>query len=209
MDKKTTIVVGLTGNIASGKSTVASIFRELGAKIIDADKIAREVVKPGSDAWKEIVKSFGKEILNKDETINRKKLGAIVFKDPLKRKKLNEITHPRIVKKIYEQVEELKKKNVSVVIVEAALIVEKGGMRDLLDKLIVVTLPEQKQIKRLMERDSISYEEALNRVSSQAPQAEKVKYADYVIDTSGTVEETKKQVLDIWKDIQKAYTSDV
>ena len=194
-------VIGLTGNIACGKTVVARMFEELGAKIIDADYIARLVVEPGEPSWKDILEKFGHEILNPDKTINRKKLGDVVFRDKEKREELNRITHPRIIDKIKLMLEEYRKENVKVVIVEAALIVEKGGMKPIISDLIVVTADEEAQIKRLIERAGISREEALTRIKAQMPVSEKVKFATYVIDNSRTVEETRKQVEEVWKKI--------
>ena len=194
-------VIGLTGNIACGKTVVARMFEELGAKIIDADYIARLVVEPGEPAWKDILEKFGHEILNPDKTINRKKLGDVVFRDKEKREELNRLTHPRIIDKIKFMLEEYRKENVKVVIVEAALIVEKGGMKPIISDLIVVTADEEAQIKRLIERDGISREEALTRIKAQMPVSEKVKFATYVIDNSRTLEETRKQVEEVWKKI--------
>lgn len=194
-------VIGLTGNIASGKSSVAAMFEELGARIIDADEIARLIVEPGKPAWRDIVERFGKDILEPDDTINRKKLGEIIFNDEDKRKTLNEITHPRIIGKIREMVNEYGKEKVPVVIIEAALIVEKGGLRDLIEGLIVVASDEESQIKRLMERNGYSREEAVSRLRSQMPAPEKLKYADYIIDNSGPLENTRVEVRGVWEAI--------
>ena len=191
-------VVGLTGNIASGKSEVANIFKELGAKIIDADQIAREIVKPGEVAWKDICDEFGEEILNSDRRINRVKLGEIVFNDKEKRERLNNITHPRIIERVKKLIEMYKKDNVRVVIIEAALIVEKGGLKDTVDELVVVTADEEGQIKRIIKRDDLKREDAISRLNSQMPLSEKVKHAKYVIDNSDTLDETRKQVEVLW-----------
>jgi dephospho-CoA kinase len=195
-------VIGLTGNIASGKSSVAAILEELGAKVIDADEVARLVVEPGKPAWREIIDRFGKNILEPDGAINRKKLGEFIFNDQEKRKSLNEITHPRIIGMIRELVEEYGKQNTPVVIIEAALIVEKGGLGGLIEGLIVVTSDEESQIKRLMERNEFSREEAESRLGAQMPEQEKVKHADYIIDNSGPIEGTREQVIDLWKVIR-------
>jgi dephospho-CoA kinase len=194
-------VIGLTGNIGCGKSVVAKMFEELGAKVIDADQIARMIVQPGEPAWKEIIEKFGKDILKDDGTIDRKKLGKIVFEDEGKREELNQITHPRIIGKIRELIEKYRRENQKVVVVEAALIVEKGGLSDIIDELIVVTSDEETQIKRLVEGRGLSKEEAISRIRSQMPVEEKVKHATYVIDNSGNLEETRKQVERIWKSI--------
>ena len=194
-------VIGLTGNIASGKSVVASMLEDLGAKVIDADYIARKVVEPNQAAWKEIVQSFGKNILNPDNSINRKELGEIIFNDDEKRKRLNDITHPKIIQRVREAVETYKNENVKVVIIEAALIVEKGGLKDLIEELIVVTSDEASQIERLTKRNNLSKEEALSRINSQMPTLEKAQYADYIIDNSGTADKTQDQVRSIWNEI--------
>jgi dephospho-CoA kinase len=194
-------VIGLTGNIGCGKSVVAGMFEELGGKIIDADYIARLVVEPTEPAWKDIIEKFGEEILNPDGTISRSRLGEIVFRDKEKREELNRITHPRIIGKIKELIEEYRKEKAEVIIVEAALIVEKGGMRPLISDLIVVIADEETQVKRLIQRGGFSREEALLRIKSQIPLSEKVKHATYVIDNSGTLEETRKQVKEVWKRI--------
>lgn len=194
-------VIGLTGGVACGKSVVASMFRELGANIIDADQVARLVVKPGQPAWKEIVERFGEVVLNSDGTINRNQLGGIVFGDEEKREELNRITHPRIIGKIKELIEEHRNEGAGVVIVEAALIVEKGGMKPIISDLIVVTADEETQIKRLTQGVGLSREEALLRIKSQMPISEKIKHATHVIDNSGNLETTRNQVKEIWEKI--------
>ncbi|MFQ5788810.1 MAG: dephospho-CoA kinase, partial [Thermodesulfobacteriota bacterium] len=194
-------IIGLTGNIASGKTEVANIFKDLGAKVIDADQIAREIVKPGEVAWLEITDEFGREILNSDGTINRQKLGEIVFNDKLKREKLNRITHPTIIATIKERIETYEEERVKVVIIEAALIVEKGGLKDLIDDLIVVTADRETQIKRIISRDGLKREEALSRIKSQMPATQKIQHATHVIDNSGTLAKTKNQVEQLWKKI--------
>ncbi len=192
-------IIGLTGNIACGKSVVAGMFRELGASVIDADQVARLVVEPGQPAWKEIVERFGEGVLNPDGTINRRRLGEIVFRDAEKREELNRITHPRIIEKIRELIEEHRKEGARVVIVEATLIVEKGGMKPIIGDLIVVTADEETQIMRLTQRVGLSREEALLRIKSQMPVSEKVKHATYVIDNSGDLEKTREQVKRVWE----------
>lgn len=199
-------IVGLTGNIASGKSVVASMFQELGASIIDADQIARLVVEPGQPAWKEIVERFGEEVLNPDGTINRSRLGEIVFRDGEKREELNRITHPRIIERIKKIIEKHRKDGAEIVIVEAALIVERGGMKPIIDDLIVVTADEETQMRRLTQMVGLSREEALLRIKSQMPISEKVKHATYVIDNSGNLEETMDQVKKVWERIMKRYS---
>jgi dephospho-CoA kinase len=194
-------IIGLTGNIASGKTEVAKIFKELGAKVIDADKIAREVVEPGEAAWQEIVEEFGGNILNPDGSINRKKLGEIIFNDDKKREQLNQITHPRIMTKLKETIDNYKKENVKLVIIEAALIVERGGLLKVIDELIVVSTDAEAQVERIMTRDGLQRDEALSRMESQMPISEKTKHATHIIDNSGSLEETRKQVEEVWEKI--------
>lgn len=195
-------IIGLTGNIASGKSSVAQMFEKLGARIIDADLVARAVVEPNRPAWNEIRDTFGAEVLNPDGTIDREKLGEIVFNDEEKRKALNEITHPRIIEEIKGLIERSRDEGVKVTIIEAALIVEKGGwLRDIIDNLIVVSASEDSRIERLMYRNGYSREEALSRIRSQMPSAEKEKHGDFIIDNSTSLEDTGSQVISIWEKI--------
>lgn len=194
-------VIGLTGNIACGKSVVAKMLEGLGAKIIDADYIARLVVEPGEPAWREIVEKFGEEILHPDGTINRNRLGEVVFNDQEKREELNRITHPRIVETIKDLIDRYAGEKAEVVGIEAALIVEKGGMKPLIGDLIVVTADREMQTARLIERNGFSPEEAAVRIESQMPLSEKIKHATYVVDNSGTLERTREQVEEVWKKI--------
>jgi dephospho-CoA kinase len=195
-------VVGLTGGIASGKSTVARMLAELGAQIVDADQVAREVVQPGEPAYDDIVAAFGREILLPDGTIDRKKLGARVFADLEERKRLNAITHPRIAARTQEKLMALGAAGARVAVYEAALLVENGVHRGL-GGLIVVACDEAEQVARVMRRDQLSEEEARRRISAQAPLSDKVAVATWVIDSNGAVEETRKQVEKVWAEILK------
>jgi len=193
--------VGLTGGIVGGKSTVASMFKNLGAKIIDADKLGHSVILPDKPAWKKIVKIFGKDILQNDLTIDREKLGKIVFANQSLLKKLNNITHPEITKMIKKEIDSAKNKihnQEKVLIIDAALIYETKIDR-FMDKIIVVYIDKNEQIKRLINRNNFSKEEALQRMRSQMPMKEKVKMADYVIDNSSSLDKTKEQVEKIWE----------
>jgi len=196
-----TLIIGLTGGIVGGKSTVASMFRDLGAKIIDADKLGHSVILPNKPAWKKIVKIFGKDILQNDLTIDRKKLGKIVFANQALLKKLNEVTHPEITKIIKKEINLARNATNNqgkVLIVDAALIYE-AKIDRFMDKIIVVYIDKDKQIKRLIKRNNLSKEEALQRIKSQMPMKEKVKMTDYVIDNNSTLDKTKEQVEKIWK----------
>jgi len=195
-------VIGLTGGIASGKSTVTALLKEKGAAIIDADKIAREIMSKGEPAWFEVLNYFGDEILNNDRSdIDRKKLAHIVFSDKAKLEVLNNITHPKIIEEIKRQVEEYKKAGKKIIVIDAALLIE-TGLDKIADEVWVVAANEDIQLQRLMAREKdITKDEALKRIKSQMPLAEKLKFADRVIDNNSSIEETKKQVDKIWTKI--------
>lgn len=197
------LIIGLTGGIVSGKSTVARMFKDLGAKIVDADKLGHKVILPQGAAWKRIIKIFGKDILQKDQTINREKLGKIVFANQNLLKKLNKITHPEIIKLIKKEISLAKdnsKEEKKILIIDAALIYETKIDR-LMDKIIVVYLDEEEQLERLIKRNNLSEKEALQKIKSQIPLKEKIEIADYVIDNSNSLDKTKKQVETIWQEI--------
>ena len=197
------LIIGLTGGIVSGKSTVALMFKDLGAKIVDADKLGHSVILPHEPAWEKIVKIFGKDVLQNDLTIDREKLGKIVFANQSLLKKLNDITHPEITKIIKKEIDSVKNKTYNqkkILIIDAALIYE-AKIDRLMDKIIVVYIDEDEQIKRLIKRNNLSKDEALQRIKSQMPMKEKVKMADYVIDNSNSLDKTKKQVEKIWKNL--------
>ena len=192
-------VIGLTGGIATGKSTVSAMLKKAGAIIIDADRIARAVVKKGLPAYREIVEYFGTDILLPDGEINRNALGDIIFNDPAEKKRLNSIVHPRVAAEVDRQLKQFEKTDPqSLVVLDIPLLLEAGMHADL-SELIVVYAPQQLQIERLMHRDRISEAEALARVRSQIPIREKKKKATIVIDNSGTIDHTRQQTLDIFK----------
>ena len=194
-------IIGLTGNIACGKSTVAAIFKELGATLIDADKVARDIVGKDKPALGKIINHFGNEIINKDGTLNREKLGSKVFNDEKARQILNDITHPEIFKEINNLIEKYRSEGKRIVIIEAALIIEREKLKKIIDKLIVVSTSKDIQIKRLKDRDGFSKEQALSRINSQIPIEEKIKHADYVIHNDSDISNIKNQVETIWKDL--------
>jgi len=197
------LIVGLTGGVASGKTAISQVLKGEGAYIIDADQIARELVQPNRPAWNELIRAFGKEILQEDGSIHRKKLADKVFADPKKRKLLNQILHPRIKEEMDRRTKEIGQKDPeAIVVIDAPLIVELGDQRDL-DKLIVVASTQTQQIERLKERDGISPEEGLRILSSQMPVEEKVKLADYVIRNEGSIEEAKKRGKEVFKELRK------
>jgi dephospho-CoA kinase len=197
------LVVGLTGGVASGKTTISQILRQDGAILIDADQIARELVQPRTPTWSELIRVFGKEILEADESINRKKLAAMVFSNHQKRRLLEEILHPQIRNEIDRRVEEIRKKDPEVVVViDAALLVETGAYRRM-DKLIVVTATEAQQIERLRKRTGAAQEEeAKGIISSQMALEEKVNVADFIIRNEGTLEETSKKAKEIFQELK-------
>lgn len=188
--------IGLTGNIGSGKSTVSRYLAGQGAVIIDADQVAREVVRPGTPALAEILAVFGSGVLNRAGSLDRKKLGAIVFSDPQAMARLNAITHPRIVAAVAGEKQKLANSAGAadrLLVIDAPLLIE-VGLQQSVDEVWVVTVDEQQQIARLMARDGLSEEAARARIAAQMPQAEKLNYARRVIDNSGSPEETRKQV---------------
>ncbi|MED5078370.1 dephospho-CoA kinase [Geobacillus stearothermophilus] len=188
--------IGLTGGIASGKSTVSAMMRELGLPVIDADEAARAVVRPGEEAYRQIVAAFGPGILRADGEIDRAKLGAIVFNDEQQRKVLNAIVHPAVRKKMLAEKEAHIRSGAKTVVLDIPLLFE-SGLTHWVDKVLVVYVDDDIQLRRLMARNGFTEEEALARIRSQWPMAEKVKRADAVIDNNGTIEETRRQLLAI------------
>jgi dephospho-CoA kinase len=191
-------VIGLTGGIASGKSTVARILAECGAAVIDADLLAREVVMPGTPAHAAIVAEFGAGILNPDRTIDRKALGNIIFADPDARSRLESITHPAIRRRAEEKLAELRKEGTPVVFYMAPLLIE-AGAASRVDEIWVVYSDRETQLDRLMRRDGIGHDEALQRLAAQMPMDEKKEYGTVVIDNRGTPEEMERQVRQAWE----------
>jgi dephospho-CoA kinase len=188
------LLVGLTGGIATGKSTVSAMFRNLGCAIIDADQLARDVVEPGEPALREIVAEFGPGVLRPDGTLDRPALGAIVFGDSTRRRRLEEITHPAIRERFTRRVAELVEAGFTgVALFDAAVIVESGGYKTL-DGLVVVVTDEETELARLMARDKIGREDAVRKIRSQMPVAEKARLADHVIDNTGDRSATEAQV---------------
>lgn len=181
------LVIGLTGNIGCGKSSLSKILKDNSLDIIDADIISREIMS-NNKLLEEVFQVFGEDVKDKDGTLNRKKLASIVFSDDKKLIALNDITHPAIKNEIKRRIKDIENKDRNIVIVDAALLIE-GKFLDLIDKLIVITCDEKEQLNRVMDRDNSNMDEALNRISSQMSQDEKVKFGDYIIDNSGSLEE--------------------
>jgi len=194
-------VIGLTGGIATGKSLVASLLQELGATILDADQLAREIVSPRQVAWKEIVATFGADILQEDQSINREKLRKIIFKDAQARKRLDSITHPQIRKLAQQRMKQLAAEGVEVVVYVAPLFFE-NKVHLWLRPVILVTCDLSIQKRRLRERDKLGEEEIENHLSAQMTLEEKKKLADFVIENSGGLEDLKKNVRRVWVEIR-------
>ena len=195
--------VGLTGSIAVGKSFVTSIFSELGCHTLDADETAREVVLPGSPGLEAVAQSFGGDVLNPDGSLNRKRLGELVFADDEKRQKLNHILHPFIIARQDEIMRDWEREDPrGIGIIDAALMIESGGYRRF-DKLIVVHCRPEVQLERLILRNGLSRDEAQARIDSQMPQAEKQKFADYLIDTSDGFEPTRTRTIEVYNELTR------
>ncbi|OGP59317.1 MAG: dephospho-CoA kinase [Deltaproteobacteria bacterium RBG_13_61_14] len=190
-------VVGLTGGIASGKSTVARMFVELGARLVDADLLARQVVEPDKPAWGEIADHFGEGVLNPDRTLNREKLAEIIFRDPDERRVLNDITHPRIGAEMLDLIQRFQREGAAVVLIDAALLLESPAT-NWIRPVVVVTAEEEVRAERIMERDGLSQEQALARIRSQMREDERKTRADYVIDNSGSLEDLQDRVEEVW-----------
>jgi dephospho-CoA kinase len=195
--------VGLTGSIAVGKSFVVSVFAELGCVTFDADRIAHGVMEPGQAAYEDIVREFGRGVLADDATIDRAKMGAIVFADAERRNRLNQIVHPRVIEEQNRLLEEVRAKDPkAIAIIDAALMIESGGYKRF-DKLIVVFCDREKQVERLMRRNQLTREDAERRIAAQMSSDEKRRYADYEIDTSGPFEQTRKRVAEVFGELVK------
>ncbi len=194
-------VIGLTGGIGSGKSTVSQFLGELGATIIDADRIGHEVFKPDTEAWQEIVTTFGKQVVGAGGAINRKKLGAIVFGDTEARAQLNQIMHPRIYEHVKARLETYRRQGIAVVVLEAPLLLE-AGWTSLVDEVWVTTAPEDIVLKRLRKRTRLSEAESQMRIRSQLGADERIKQADVVIDTSCSLDKLKAKARQLWQQLQ-------
>ena len=179
------ILVGLTGGVATGKSTVAKMFKHCGAVVIDADELARDVVKPDKPAWRQIVKTFGKTVLNPDRTLNRRELGAVVFGNRTKLRRLEHIVHPRVAREQTRLARHAARKDPQAVVIYDVPLLFEAGVDKRVDKIIVVTADRETQIARLKQRDVLSRAEAIRRIRSQMSLAKKIQRADHVL--SGTL----------------------
>ena len=195
------LIIGLTGGIATGKSTVAKMFINYGIPVVDTDKISLDLLKKGSNAYNEVIALFGNEILLTNGDINRKKLGRAIFNDNVKRKKLNNIIHPRVKAITTSEVQRHEELGAEIIVIDVPLLFETNFVK-LVDKTIVVYTTPKLQIERLIGRDSIKKEYALLKIDSQIPIGEKVKLADYVINNSKSILTTKKEFNKIIKELE-------
>jgi dephospho-CoA kinase len=191
------ILVGLTGGIATGKSTVAGMFKQCGAVIIDADALAREVVQPGKPAWREIVKTFGKTVLNPDRTLNRQALGAVVFGHRTRLRQLERIIHPRVAREQIRLTKQAARKDPKTVVIYDVPLLFEAGVDTRVDKIIVVSANRETQIARLKKRNGLSRTEALRRINSQMPLAQKLARADFAIKSPLTPTARRRQIRSI------------
>ena len=195
--------VGLTGSIAVGKSFVSGVLSESGCRVMDADAAARRVVEPGTEGLRAVVEAFGAEVLRADGTLDRARLGAIVFGDAARRELLNSILHPLIIAEQDETLRRWEKDDPhSIGVVDAALMIESGGYKRF-DKLVVVHCCPEVQLERLMRRDKLSLEEAERRVAAQMPQEEKLRFADYAIDTSEGFEDARRDTEEVLRKLRE------
>ncbi len=193
-------IVGLTGGIGSGKSTAANFLVNLGARLIDADLLAREVVEPGKPAHADIVGEFGEGILTGDGSIDRKALAAAVFNDEAKRKKLVAMTHPRIGQEMVERIAKYRGEGVQVVLIDAALLFESAAT-NWIKPVILVVADEEIRIDRVIGRDGAGRDEVIQRMRSQMPDEEKKKLADFIVDNSGDLASLEARVKEVWEEI--------
>ncbi len=193
-----TKVIGLTGGIGSGKSTVSQFLAELGAVILDADKVGHEAFQPNTRTWQEVVAAFGKQIITPSGEIDRKKLGGIVFSDPASLSRLNQIMHPRMYDMMKAKIEEYRRQGVDVVVLEAAILIE-ANWTSLVDEVWVTVVSEAAVLERLKKQRALEKEQTLARIRSQLSTEERIKYADVVINNDGNLDEVKARVKELWE----------
>jgi len=194
------MILGITGNIASGKTTVAKWFGEAGARVLSADQLAREVVQPGSLLLQQIVARFGSQVLQANGELDREMLSRLIFADPQSRRELDGLMHPAIAELSLQRLAELNADQATLVVYESPLLYE-AGAESRVDKVLVVAIDPEQQLRRLMSRDSIDESTARLRIAAQLPQAEKIRRADYVIDNSGTEEECRSRVMQLAREL--------
>ena len=197
------VVIGLTGGIGSGKSTVSRILSQLGAVVLDADKVGHELLQPYTEAWQEVVATFGREILLPNDEVDRQKLGGIVFNDAQALSRLNQIMHPRMYLRMKEKIEELRKQGVEVVVLEAAVLLE-ANWTSLVDEVWVTTASEATVIRRARERSGLNEAQVLARIHSQLPSEERIKKTDVVIDNDCSLAELEAKVSKLWERLRSS-----
>ena len=191
-------VIGLTGGIGTGKTVVSQILRELGAEVIEADRVGHEAYQPGTEAWQAVVREFGQDVLQPSGEIDRKRLGAVVFGDPKALERLNAIMHPRIYRMVEERLAKLRVQGVRAAVVEAAILIE-AGWTPLVDEVWVVTAEEEEVIRRLQGRTALSEEQVRSRMRSQMSSAERVAHADVVIENKRDLADLRDQIESVWR----------
>jgi len=197
------LLIGLTGGVATGKSTVARLFQACGAVIIDADDLARHVVQPGKPAWRDIVRLYGKQVLESDRTLNRPALAQIVFRDPRKLHALNSIIHPRVAREQARMMRDIARKAPNALIVYDVPLLFEAGVDKRVDQIVVVIAGRETQITRLQQRNHLTRTEALRRIRSQMPLAQKVKRADYVLDGTMPLAQLKRAVKNLYVELRR------
>ena len=196
-------VIGLTGGIGSGKSTVSQMLAELGAVVLDADKVGHEAYQPGTKVWKEVVAAFGQEVVATDGSIDRKKLGAIVFGDSAALERLNGIMHPRMHEMMADKIEEYRRQGVKVVVLEAAILLE-AGWTPLVDEVWLTVASESAVVRRAKERTGLPEEQIRSRIRSQLSNEERKKQASVVISNDGSLEELRAKVAELWEGLRRS-----
>jgi dephospho-CoA kinase len=199
------LIVALTGGIATGKSIVAEVLGNLGCYVQHADRIAHQLIEPGRPAWKKIVDHFGKDILNENQTINRTRLGEVIFAKRKERHFLNTLLHPLVMETKKEVIRSLREAGQHKIFVSEAALTLEAGFAALYDKIVVVYCPQEVQIKRLMERDGISRQQALKKIRTQMSSEDKAKQADYLIDSSGSLAHTVEQAERVFRNLMLDY----
>ncbi|HWQ69877.1 MAG TPA: dephospho-CoA kinase [Patescibacteria group bacterium] len=199
-DARRMVVVGLTGGICSGKSTITAMFQRLGATVIDADQVARELVEPGQPLFEAVASTFGREVVGADGRIDRRRLGAIVFADPEARRRLEALLHPAIIEECERRIRQAEVSGAAACLVDAALLIE-SGWHARCDAVILVEASEVVQLDRLVMLRGLNRDDAMQRIRSQMPQHEKRRYAHYVIENDGPLDETERQVKVVWEQL--------
>jgi dephospho-CoA kinase len=194
-------VIGLTGGIGSGKSTVSQLLHELGAVVLDADRIGHEAYKPNTETWLEVVSAFGRQILTSNDEIDRRRLAQIVFSDPESLARLNQIVHPRMYEMMKTKIEEFRRQGVKVVVLEAAILLE-ADWTPLVDEVWVTVTPEHEVVKRTVERTGLPEEQVIARIRSQLSSEERTKHANVIINNDGSIDELKVKIKELWDRIQ-------